>query len=588
MNALRLAVWAALAVLAWRVLGGSRVAESSHVSVLLGVLASLAGILVLGWRRGGGTRQVQTTGGARVFRMAAWLGLAVMMLFWLGLASKRPVQAMVTAWEYRFDPPAADESTDGQSPEETTGHMDWDEGSRRALPRTTNIKPGKKPEVFLRIEDRTAARSMSKRPIYLSSIAYDRYVDSAWHIATQSPGEIRPDASGVITLADDGRGDGIWHTIVMSAETKRRSPLVALQGVSRVEGLKSLERWSPALHLLPAPEKPQDGHRYRARSFPMGIRDIAGYDRSEPDGSHDPEWLRLPEDALMRRLVELTESVAGGGALPEKARRIQAHLRDSYRYSLSTVNPLNLDPLENFLFGEKSGHCEYFATAGALMARAAGIPSRVMYGWAGGTWYEHADWFVFRADEAHVWVELYLGGHGWVVMDPTPPEALRSQAMSSSSGKLPVMPGADLDEPAAHDARESTPAAPWIASAVIAIAGIAVLLRPSARAAARFDQRIVPEPWREPVELPYFEEWQKATAPRLPHRALGSLTLRQQIHSLHPAPEFADELLGYHYKIRYEGGTRDRSREKNLTRIIRAWAAATMGNSDPNPDQRAD
>jgi len=574
MNALRLAVWAALAVLAWRVIGGSRAAEAGHVSVLLGVLACLAGILVLGWRRGGGTWPVPTKGGARGFRMAAWLCLAVMMLFWLGVASKRPVQAMVTAWEYRFDPPPASESTAEQSSEQTTGHMDWDEGSRRALPRTTNIKPGKKPEVFLRIEDRAAARRLSKRPIYLSSIAYDQYVDSAWHIATQSPGELQPDASGEIRLEDDGREDGIWHTIVMSAEAKRRSPLVALQGVTRVEGLDSLERWSPALHLLPAPEKAQDGYRYRARSFPMGIRDIAGGDLCEPDGSHDPAWLRLPDDALMRRLIELTKSVAGDGPLPERARRIQEHLNASYRYSLSTANPLNLDPLENFLFGEKSGHCEYFATAGALMARAAGIPSRVMYGWAGGTWYEHADWFVFRADEAHVWVELYLGGHGWVVMDPTPPEALRSQAMSTSGETLPAMPGADGGELAAHLSHESSKAMPWIASALIAVAGIAVLLRPTARAAARFDPRIVPEPWREPAGLAYFEEWQKAVAPRLPHRALGSLTMRQQIHALHPAPDFAEDLLGYHYRVRYEGEPRDRAREKNLTRRIRAWTAA--------------
>ena len=71
--------------------------------------------------------------------------------------------------------------------------------------------------------------------------------------------------------------------------------------------------------------------------------------------------------------------------------------------------------MENFLFEEKRGHCEYFATAGALMARALGLPSRVAYGWAGGTWYDDAGLFVFRANEAHAWTEVWLENFGWVL-----------------------------------------------------------------------------------------------------------------------------------------------------------------------------
>jgi hypothetical protein len=571
MNVLRLLLWSAMAMLAWRMLGGGRVAASGHVGMLFGVLACFVGMVVLGWkRRSGGS--VPSGGTARLFRVAAWLCLAVMVLFWLGMATKAPVREMVWVWEQRFDPKPASETTDEIPQEETTGHMVWREDSRRALPRRTNIKPGKKPEVFLRIEDRAEAVRLSKGPIYLSSIAYDQYLDSAWHIASQSPGEIPADASGVIALERDVRGDGIWHTIVMSADAKRRTPLVALQGVTRIEGLKSVERWSPALHLLPALDEPHAGYRYRANSRPMVLKDIPESDRSELDGSHDPGWLYLPQDALGKRIAELAESVAAGGSLPEKARRIQSHLRNRYQYSLSTANPRNLDPLENFLFGEKSGHCEYFATAGALLARASGIPSRVMYGWAGGTWYEHADWFVFRADEAHVWVEVWLGKHGWVVMDPTPPEALRSQANSRSKEKLPSMPGA-AGENTSEEANEPATAVPWVASAVIVVLGIAVLLRPSARAVDGEDKRIIPERWRERTALHYMEEWRKAAKTRLPRRALGSSTLRQQLRAMHPPPEFSDDLLGYHYRVRYEGQPRDRSRERKLTRRIRAWAA---------------
>jgi transglutaminase-like putative cysteine protease len=572
MNVVRLLLWSAMAIVAWWVLGGGHGAVSGPVGMLLGVLVCFAGIVILGWK-GGSVTSAQGGGWTRFIRISAWLALIVTVLFWLGVATKGPVREMVSVWEQTFDPPPASETTNESRQEETTGHMDWNEGSRRALPRKTNLKPGKKPEVFLRIEDRAEAVRLSKGPIYLSSLAYDQYQDSAWHIASESPTDMQADASGVITLERDANGDGIWHTIVMSADAKRRTPLVALQGVSRVEGLKSMERWSPALHLLPEPEEPTKGYRYRASSRPMALKDIAESDRCEPDGSHDPNWLRLPQDALGKRLAELAQSVATGDSLSEKARQIQTHLRNSYEYSLSTANRRNLDPLENFLFGEKSGHCEYFATAGALMARAVGIPSRVMYGWAGGTWYEHADWFVFRADEAHVWVELWLGRHGWVVMDPTPPEALRTQANSTSKEKLPSMPGAVVEETSEEEATQPASTMPWIASALIVLAGLVVLLWPSARAADGEEKRIIPEPWRERVSMHYMEEWKKAAKARLPRRPTGSTTLRQQIRSMHPAPEFADELLGYHYRVRYEGCPRDRTRERKLTRRIRTWAA---------------
>jgi Transglutaminase-like superfamily len=574
MNLLRILFCGAMAMLAWHMLGGGPAAGSVPFGTFFGVLACFAGIAVLGWK---GTTGTHARGGGtpRLFRVAAWLSLVLMVLFWLGVATRGPVREMVVIWEETFDPrPVGSDAGETQA-EETTGHLDWDEGSRRVLPRQTNIKPGKKPEVFLRIEDRAEAARMSKGPIYVSSIAYDQYQDSAWQIATESRVGMQMGSEGVIRLNQDERGNGIWHTIVISAEAKRRTPLVALQGVSRVEGVKSLERWSSALHLLPVVDDPQNGYRYRAYSLPKSLKDIPESDRCELAGSHDASWLRMPQDDLGKRISELATQVTAGNSPKETASLIQSYLQKSYRYSLSTTNSRNLDPLENFLFGEKSGHCEYFATAGALMARARGIPSRVMYGWAGGTWYEYADWFVFRADEAHVWVEVWLGNHGWVVMDPTPPDAIRSQVQNQSTAKLPTMPGlagttAELPE---EEARQSTSLVLWAVSALIAVVGLVVLLRPSVRARDGEDGGIVPEPWRERVAMHYMEEWKKAAKSRLPRRHAGSSTLRQQLMSVHPPPEFSHDLASYHYCVRYEGRPRDRAQERKLMRRIHAWAA---------------
>ncbi|MFN7341808.1 MAG: transglutaminase-like domain-containing protein, partial [bacterium] len=124
----------------------------------------------------------------------------------------------------------------------------------------------------------------------------------------------------------------------------------------------------------------------------------------------------------------------------DRLKKIEAHLKESYRYSLVTENRKNLDPIENFLFEEKRGHCEFFATACALMVRELGVEARVGYGWSGGKYYDINKMFVFRAREAHAWVEVKLDGYGWVLMEPTPPQALgdRQPRLAETGEKMPT------------------------------------------------------------------------------------------------------------------------------------------------------
>ena len=79
------------------------------------------------------------------------------------------------------------------------------------------------------------------------------------------------------------------------------------------------------------------------------------------------------------------------------------------------------DPIEAFLFESKRGHCEYFASSFALLARAAGVPTRVVNGFLGARYNELGEYYSIRQAEAHSWVEVYFDDLGWVVFDPTPP-----------------------------------------------------------------------------------------------------------------------------------------------------------------------
>nr|MBC8289506.1 DUF3488 domain-containing protein [Planctomycetota bacterium] len=104
------------------------------------------------------------------------------------------------------------------------------------------------------------------------------------------------------------------------------------------------------------------------------------------------------------------------------AERIERSLRDSgeFTYSLSAeiIDP-SIDPIEDFFRNRKSGHCEYFASAMALMLRAAGVPSRLVSGFKGGELRSYSGAFVAEERHAHAWVEALIGNR-WRAYDPTP------------------------------------------------------------------------------------------------------------------------------------------------------------------------
>jgi hypothetical protein len=135
----------------------------------------------------------------------------------------------------------------------------------------------------------------------------------------------------------------------------------------------------------------------------------------------DERYLQLPSghEKLYTLARELTAGIAEPAA---KARRLHSYLRNEkrYQYSLELTDPKGKAPLEVFVFDSKSGHCEYFSSALAIMLRAVGIPSRNVTGFAGGEFNTYGGYYAVRQADAHSWVEALLPGRGWVTMDPTP------------------------------------------------------------------------------------------------------------------------------------------------------------------------
>jgi transglutaminase-like putative cysteine protease len=86
-----------------------------------------------------------------------------------------------------------------------------------------------------------------------------------------------------------------------------------------------------------------------------------------------------------------------------------------------TLQPPALDAnaVDDFLFNTKRGFCEHFASAFTVMARAAGIPARVVTGYQGGEFNTMGGYFIVRQSDAHAWSEVWLNGRGWQRIDPT-------------------------------------------------------------------------------------------------------------------------------------------------------------------------
>ncbi len=173
---------------------------------------------------------------------------------------------------------------------------------------------------------------------------------------------------------------------------------------------------------------------YRARSYPSyrldpELPDVRKHWYLElPDG-RNPETLEL---AASMRAAAVSER--------DYVRDVLAMFNtESFFYTLEPP-ALGANPVDSFLFNTRRGFCEHYASAFAVLMRAAGIPARVVLGYQGGEVNPLGDYLIVRQADAHAWTEVWLEGSGWQRVDPTAAvaperiEAGRSGAALSGAG----------------------------------------------------------------------------------------------------------------------------------------------------------
>lgn len=133
-------------------------------------------------------------------------------------------------------------------------------------------------------------------------------------------------------------------------------------------------------------------------------------------------FLQLPP--MDPRIPELAQQITARAQNPfDKTIAVENYLRTRFTYTLNLTGKPGDDPLAHFLFETRAGHCEYFASAMAIMLRTLGIPTREVNGFLPGEYNDLGGDYIVRASDAHSWVEVYFPGTGWMTFDPTPPGA---------------------------------------------------------------------------------------------------------------------------------------------------------------------
>lgn len=290
--------------------------------------------------------------------------------------------------------------------------------NRVTLGQTGEIQMSSRPVMHIRLFSREIPDGLKWRGSALT------YFDGRRWSADKSPEELVPEERGRINLVPAGlRPPGRHITFDVEYNDLDTDNLFFAGTPESVDLHRPLiRRAATASYRLSGPPPPS-GLRYEAYSLledPPETRlpNAPAPVLSDWDRSRD---LQLPE--LDPRVAALARSMTEGASTDlERARAIERRLRSEYTYTVRLPDHETPDPLAYFLFTRRKGHCEYFASAMAVMLRTQGIPTRLATGFQSGVYNPLTDLWLVRSSDAHTWVEAWLPGLGWSTFDPTPPD----------------------------------------------------------------------------------------------------------------------------------------------------------------------
>lgn len=156
-----------------------------------------------------------------------------------------------------------------------------------------------------------------------------------------------------------------------------------------------------------------------------GLTSTAGPDQLRAAGTDYPAWvtdryLQLPDTITGRTRALAAELAAGQMNAFDTAKTVEEFARSTIVYNEEIdAPPANRDVVDYVLFDSREGYCEYYASAMAVLLRIDGIPSRVVGGYYPAPFDPESGGHLYREKNAHLWVEVFFPGYGWIPFEPT-------------------------------------------------------------------------------------------------------------------------------------------------------------------------
>ena len=299
----------------------------------------------------------------------------------------------------------------------TTANPDLFEDIRQAgLPRESLIGSGpelsRKPVMTVAVDN---FESLDRRqyPLYWRSLTFDQYSGNGWR-SSQTRSEINSPHQLLGTMESQ------YHISLRQDVylVDRESSVLYAAGNPLSVNLASEAAWRTNADLFGILIGGTGTYNVLSQ-FPVPDEDLL---RSR--GQEYPEWLRdrylsLPSD-VPTRVKELALQLTAIAPTPyDRVLAIEDHLR-TIPYTLDVpYPPHDQDLVDFFLFDLQKGYCDYYASAMVVLSRAAGVPARLVTGYASGEYDLKSGRFLVTEADAHSWVEVYFPSVGWVPFEPT-------------------------------------------------------------------------------------------------------------------------------------------------------------------------
>lgn len=288
------------------------------------------------------------------------------------------------------------------------------------------------------LDDTVVLRVRATRPAFWRGLAFDEYTGISWRMADRSVEEYSSVEPRIVPrYSSDEPWPAGSEQVIQTFYVEAQQPNVIFGAyratevyfpastiaVDRYAGIRSpvpLEAGVIYSIISRVPVPAPGLLRRNDESVPQAIR---------------TRYLQLP--AIPQRVRDLAARLTDGAASPyERVGAINQFLIERYRYSLQAPPlPAGADAVDQFLFEMGQGSCETFASAMAVLLRAAGVPARLVTGYTTGSYSVLTGYYEVRNSDAHAWVEAFIPRVGWIEFEPTPGFDTPETAAAQSRGQ---------------------------------------------------------------------------------------------------------------------------------------------------------